>query len=266
MLSNEADELSIKRVGDSLLLVREPANERASGESSGDVGKKLKISPRWLEGRRRLQPYDTLKLRIARPHRPAYALTWEDVVTELTLSRDGSITMNREQGVAHVGGMTVEQARAAIERQLRKTIPDCKVHLELGSLASQKFFVSIQHPDGTEIAAGALPTDSSMPASFQLGWLRSWLGNVGEASWELAEPSASQADLTSLPNPGDRLVIKVPVDFDPHASRPLPHSANDDAEDSTRTKKAVARPFWIEVIANVQIEPPQSPSPAGAHN
>lgn len=249
-------ELSVKRVGDSLLLVRRPANEKASGEPSEDADMNLKIAPRWLEShRRRLQPYDTIKLRVARPHRPAHVLTWRDVEGQFTVARDGSINFGREQGSVHVSGMTVEEARAAIERQLRKTIPDCEVSLELGSLASQKFFVSIQRPDGTEIAAGALPTDSSMPASFQLGGLRSWLGNVGESSWELAEPSASSQDQTYLPGPGDRLVIKVPADFDPLASRPLPLSLNDETADSTGTKKAIARPFWIEVFGDVSVKP-----------
>src|SRR5690606_41484234 len=43
----------------------------------------------------------------------------------------------------------------------REVAPECKATLELGPLASEKFFVSIQRPDGTEVAAGAMPVDAS---------------------------------------------------------------------------------------------------------
>lgn len=189
----------------------------------------------------RLQPYDTIKLRVARPHRPAHALTWGDLEGEFTLSRDGSIYLGDDLELAQLAGMTSEEACAAIERQLREATPECKTTLELGPLASEKYFVSIQRPDGTEVAAGAMPVDASAPASMHLGSLRHWLGTAfKEADWELAEPADSNGRKAYLPGPGDRLVIKVRADAELGLLESPPSRPN--------YRVTVPPPMWIEVF------------------
>lgn len=189
----------------------------------------------------RLQPYDTIKLRVARPHRPAHVLTWGDLEGEFTLSRDGSIYLGDDLELAQLAGMTSEEACTAIERQLREVAPECKATLELGPLASEKFFVSIQRPDGTEVAAGAMPVDASAPASTHLGSLRHWLGTAfEEADWELAEPADSNVRKAYLPGPGDRLVIKVRADAELGLLESPPSRPN--------YRVTVPPPMWIEVF------------------
>ncbi len=188
-----------------------------------------------------LQPYDTIKLRVARPHRPVHALTWGDLEGEFTLSRDGSIYLGDDLELLQLAGMTSEEACTAIERQLCEATPECKVTLELGPLASEKYFVSIQHPDGTEVAAGAMPVDASAPASMHLGSLRHWLGTAfEEADWELAEPSDSNGRKAYLPGPGDRLVIKVRADAELGLLESPPSQPN--------YRVTVPPPMWIEVF------------------
>jgi beta-lactamase regulating signal transducer with metallopeptidase domain/protein involved in polysaccharide export with SLBB domain len=189
----------------------------------------------------RLQPYDTIKLHVARPHRPAYTLTWGDIEGEFTLSRDGSIYLGDDLGLAQLAGMTSAEACTVIERQLRDVAPQCKATLEFGTLASEKFFVSIQRPDGTEVAAGAMPVDVSAPASMYLGSLRHWLGTAfEEADWELAEPSDSSGRKAYLPGPGDRLVIKVRADGELGLLESPPSRPN--------YRVIVPPPMWIEVF------------------
>ena len=189
----------------------------------------------------RLQPYDTIRLRVERPQRPAYTLAWGDVEGEFNVARNGSVRLDREHEPVSIAGMISAQARSAIETELRKKAPECKVTLELGPLASEKFFVSIQRPDGTEVAAGARPVDSNQQASLHLGGLRHWLGAAfEEADWELAEPTESSDRKACLPGPGDRLVIKVRADAELGLQDSPPSRPNH--------RVIVPPPQWIEVF------------------
>ncbi|MBA4106755.1 MAG: hypothetical protein C0485_13445 [Pirellula sp.] len=184
----------------------------------------------------RLQPFDTLKLRVARPHRPAHALTWGDIAGEFTVDRNGAIELGSDLEVVTVACLSVSEARAEIQRQLRKESPDCEVKLILSTLAAEKYVISIQRADGTEIAVGALRPDYLSKSDF-LEWssFRSFIAEltpISEVKLERAGPhgSAESIELSTVWDaiqapqmranehnirPGDRLIITVADDWQP---------------------------------------------------
>lgn len=182
----------------------------------------------------RLQPYDTIKLRVERPHRPAHVLTWGDIEGEFTVGHRGDIELGSDIEAVAVAGLRVEEARAAIERQLRKESPDCEVQLTLVTLAAEKYVITVQRRDGTEIVTGAIRADRLSEAVFfefsqfvrELGpdvefdlhpaKSQELVGDPVRLStvWEVVHsPRLPATDLTA--RPGDRLIIKVADNYQP---------------------------------------------------
>jgi polysaccharide export outer membrane protein len=185
-----------------------------------------------------LQPYDTVKLRVARPHRPAHALTWGDLEGEFTVNHHGEIEFaHATKGVAvAVAGMTVSEARDAIEQQLRKESPGCELQLTLSTLAAEKYVISIQRADGTELAVGALRPDYLSKSGFlEWSYFRSFIAEltpIGEVKLERASPQGGVESIElstvweviqspQMPaiehhiRAGDRLIITVADDWEP---------------------------------------------------
>ena len=181
-----------------------------------------------------LQPYDTVKLRVARPHRPAHALTWGDIEGEFTVDRNGAIEFGSDVEIVAVAGLTVEEARAALERQLRKESPDCEVQLSFVTLAAEKYVISVQRSNGTEIVTGALLAGRLSEATFfefsqfvrELGpdvqfnlspaksrGLRDGVVKLSTVWDAVLPPRMPATDLAA--NPGDRLIITVADDYQP---------------------------------------------------
>lgn len=227
-------EIAFKRIGDSncLLAVRKSAADNVSGEPTEDSNVKLRVAPRWLEtSRHRLQPFDTIRIRVARPHRPAHALTWGDIEGEFTVTHYGDVELSSGVGIVAVAGLNIDEARAAIERQLRKSMPDCEVQLALGTLAAEKYVISIQRPDGIEIAAGALrPGSLSEAEYFDFRCFVGDLVPIRTVKLERKFPSGDTEsinpstvwDVVQAPQmaaiehpvrPGDRLIITVDQDW-----------------------------------------------------
>lgn len=186
----------------------------------------------------RLQPHDTLKLCVTRPHRPAHTLTWGDFEGEFTVSQDGEVKLGHATGddAVAVAGMTANEARDAIEQELRKESPGCELQFALSTLAAEKYAISIQRADGTELAVGALRPDDLSKADFlELACFRSFVaelmpsseatleraGRHGETKsiklttlWDAIQAPQAPANEHSV-RPGDRIVVTVADDWQP---------------------------------------------------
>ena len=187
----------------------------------------------------RLQPHDTLKLRVIRPDRPAYTLTWGDFEGEFTVNQDGEVKLGRATGggAVSVAGLTANEARDAIEQHLRKeSSAECELQLAISQLAAEKYVISIQRADGTELAVGALRPDYLSKSDF-LEWplFRSFIAEltpIREVKLERADRhrktesiklttiwdaiQAPQMPACDHPvRPGDRLVVTVADDWQP---------------------------------------------------
>lgn len=274
-------EIAFKRIGNSnsLLAVLGSGADNTPGGPTEDSNMELKIAPRWLESGRRLQPFDTLRIRVERPHRPAHALTWGDIEGEFTIDHHGEL--GRQLSAVPIAGLSVEEARATITRQLRKEFPDCVVHLTLGSLAAEKYAISVRRSDGTEIFAGALPADRLSTSAFaQWSQFNHELGPDAEFQlypakshrvaggpvklstvWDAVLPPGLPAtDLTA--RPGDRLVITVPQGYQP---RFLPYWLEPCDAESARAIgrfRISATPGWRELYST-QFDHPDVQRPAG---
>ena len=278
-LSAWDQEIAIKRIGNSLLAVRKSAAENASDEPAEDSNIKLKIAPRWLESGRRLQPFDTLRIHVERPHRPAHALTWGDIEGEFTIDHHGEL--GRQLSAVPIAGLSVDEARAAIARQLRKEFPDCVVHLTLGALAAEKYAISVRRSDGTEIFAGALLADRLSTSAFaQWSQFNHELGPDAEFQlypanshriadgpvklstvWDAVLPPGMPAtDLTA--RPGDRLIITVPRGYQPSFVPYWLEPCDAESARAVGRRPISAAPGWRELYST-QFDHPDVQRPAG---
>jgi polysaccharide export outer membrane protein len=186
----------------------------------------------------RLKNHDTVKLRVSRPHRPAHTLTWGDIEGEFTVNQDGAVELGRATGgvAVSVAGLTAKDARHVIEQQLRQLSPGCELQLTLGTLATEKYVISIQRADGTELAVGALRPDYVSKSDF-LEWplFRSFIAELTPISQVKLERADRHGQTESIKlttiwdaiqapqmpandhpvRPGDRLVVTVADDWQP---------------------------------------------------
>jgi beta-lactamase regulating signal transducer with metallopeptidase domain/protein involved in polysaccharide export with SLBB domain len=235
------------------------------------------VAPAAVNDHYRLRPYDTIKLRATRPHRPAHALTWGDIEGEFTVDYRGEIDLSHKLGIVAVADLSADEARAAIERQLRKELPDCEVQLSLVTLAAEKYVISIQRADGTEIAAGALqPKDLSEEEFFRFQSFVGELVPIQEVQLERTGPQGNVEsiklstvwDAVQLPlmpanehhvRLGDRLIITVADDWQPRIYPPwLVHC---DVEGEREQVRYRIVPGWSPVF-NTQFDHPEIQRPA----
>ncbi|BBO30631.1 M56 family metallopeptidase [Lacipirellula parvula] len=186
----------------------------------------------------RLQPHDTIKLRVERPHRPAYTLTWGDFEGDFTVNHDGDVKLGRAAAGAAVvvAGLTANEAREAIEQELRKESPGCELQLTLSTLATEKYVISIQRADGTELAVGALRSDCLSKSDFsEWTYFRSFIAELAPITEVKLERTDRHGKTESIKlatiwdaiqapqmlandhpvRPGDRLVVTVADDWQP---------------------------------------------------
>lgn len=185
-----------------------------------------------------LRPYDTLKLRVTRPHRPAHTLTWGDFEGEFTVNHEGEVELGQATGggAVSVAGLTANEARDVIEQHLRKESIECELQLAISQHAAEKYVISIQRADGTELAVGALRPDYISKSDF-LEWphFRSFIAEltpISEVKLERADHhgQTEAIKLTTIwgaiqapqmpgndhpVRPGDRLVVTVADDWQP---------------------------------------------------
>ncbi|WP_428307579.1 M56 family metallopeptidase [Lacipirellula sp.] len=228
----------------------------------------------------RLKNYDTIKLRVERPHRPAHTLTWGDIEGEFTVDHHGAVELGRDVTAVPIAGLSVEEAEATIERELRVKSPDCMVQLKVVALAAEKFIVSVRRADGTELAVGAhRPSFSSEPDFLELSNFRSFVADLApirKVELERSGPHDS-VELIKLSTvwqairlpqtlagernvrPGDRLIITVADECQPQY--PLLWMEPCDIA-GERVYQRAARSHWSPTF-NTQFDHPDVQRPAG---
>lgn len=70
---------------------------------------------------------------------------------EFLIRPDGTVGL-AEYGSAYVAGMTLPQVKAAITKQLNKSIPDPEVSVDVVAFNSKSFYVIYGSPDGESVA------------------------------------------------------------------------------------------------------------------
>lgn len=261
---------------------KKPKPTSAEGSGEGDAIEAAPSKPRAIGAADyRLQPFDTIKLRVERPHRLAHTLTWGDIGGEFTVDHHGELNLGFDLSEVRVVGLTVDEARVAIARQLRKKFPNCIVHLTTAALAAEKYVVSIERVDGTEAYLGAQPAGRLSRSGF-VEWSQFTEDLGPDVLFELHPASSSQrvdgpiklskiwdavlapgATATNLTaGPGDRLVITVANEYRP-AFLPYWLEPCDAASERALPRfRTSAAPGW-SALYSTQFDHPDVQLPAG---